>query len=340
MQQRLSILLVCALLATAGPGWAEEPPEIAMPTVTADPQAGPTEPPGSSLLSFDGVLCLVNRDNRISKDYVPADLIIPRVATRKKSLQDNVLMRAEAARALEAMFLAAKREENLTLYAASGYRSFGIQQILFSQKVQTVGSREKAQKTVAPAGTSEHQLGLAMDVQAPTQLNLNRAFGDTPEGQWLAGNAHRFGFILRYKREWTDITGYLYEPWHIRYVGVAHARAIHTLDVPLEIYIAQAGKLPEYVLRGATDQLLVGLIAPLLLDETAVPPAALMQAAPQDEAEALQRATLPFLAPGLSYEAALWAIYPTPRPTAGPRVDSDVEANLFGLEAADHGIAD
>jgi D-alanyl-D-alanine carboxypeptidase len=344
MRRIYLLLIMCGLFCLFSYAFAEEPPDIIMPVLTGEPQLAaavtPAPLPGTSMLADDGILHLVNRDKRITKAYVPADLVTPRTATRKKSLQENILMRTEAARALEGMFAAAKEEGNHILYAASGYRSYGIQQILFNQKVQTVGNRDKAQKTVAPAGTSEHQLGLAMDLQAPSQLNLNRSFGDTDEGKWVANNAHRFGFIVRYKREWSQVTGYLYEPWHVRYVGVAHAKALFALDIPLETYAAQLEKLPEYVLRGATDRLLVGLLTPLLADETAAIPIALLNAEPENQAQALRSATLPFLAAGTSYEAVLWAIYPTPKPTAGPRVENDVETSVFTSERQKDGLSD
>lgn len=314
---------------------AEEPPDIELPHETAPPQADQTTAPGVSWRDDDGILRLVNRDLRITKEYVPQDLVTPKVATRKKGMEERIQMRREAARALERMFAAAQQEDGHILYAASGYRSYGIQQILFNGKVQEVGSRQTAQKTVAPAGTSEHQLGLAMDVQAPSQLNLNRAFGDTEEGKWVAANAHRFGFIIRYKREWTDITGYLYEPWHIRYIGEAHARAVYALDLPFETYAQRLQGLPEYVLRGATDTLLVSL----LQEEAAIPAVLLSAQGEQSQQMALREATLPLLAAGTTYEQALWAIYPTPKPTAGPRIDEDEESSLFALLPG-HGLSD
>ncbi len=78
-----------------------------------------------------------------------------------------------------------------------------------------------------------------MDVGRRKNTNLSKSFGDSPEGQWVAENAHRFGFIIRYKAEWEEVTGYMYEPWHIRYVGKEHAARIHELDIPFEYYVAQ-----------------------------------------------------------------------------------------------------
>ena len=72
----------------------------------------------------------------------------------------------------------------------------------------------------ARPGTSEHQLGLALDIAKKNSSQLNTACAETEEGQWVAGNAHRFGFIVRYLKEYEDVTGYMYEPWHVRYVDV------------------------------------------------------------------------------------------------------------------------
>ncbi len=275
------------------------------------------------ILSDEGVLCLVNRENKITKKYVPPDLVAPRVPVRKESLRDAILMRAEAAAALENLFEAALREGHV-LYAVSGYRSFGIQEILFNSKVSETGSREKAQRSVAPPGASEHQLGLAMDVQCPSLKNLNRSFAETEEGIWTAAHAHEHGFIIRYRKDWESITGVVDEPWHLRYVGIAHATALRRLDLPLEKYLEQLRTLPEYVLTGAPDLLLVSLVERLLAGEE--PPADLMEAAlPEQREEALRRATLPLLDEGTSYEEALWASYPTPMPPSAPRVDNDEE---------------
>ena len=173
-----------------------------------------------------------------------------------------------------------------------------------------------------------------MDIQSPNTLNLNQSFGDTEEGKWVAENAHRFGFVVRYQKGWTDITGYAYEPWHLRYLGVAHATAVHALDIPYESYVERIAPLPDYVLRRATDKLLIGI-----LQGDADIPTALLQASDAAAGEDILRAaTLPFLSPNESYEQVLWAIYPTPKPTAGPRVDSDEESSLFS--GKHNGIAD
>lgn len=215
----------------------------------------------------DGLLRLVNRDKKITKHYEPANMVKPNVPTNKKSQQESVYMRPEAAAALEALFAAASEEGGYNLLAVSGYRTFGEQSLLFQQKVDAVGSKEKAWRTVAPAGASEHQLGLAMDVVSENYRNLNRKFLETEEGQWLDDNCARFGYIIRYRKEWSDITGYAAEPWHIRFLGVNHALAVTALNIPYETYALYARELPEYVLQNGSDTLLYHLIRDMLQEE-------------------------------------------------------------------------
>lgn len=214
-----------------------------------------------------GLLRLVNRDEKITKKYVPDDLVKPDVPVNKKNQEDQVDLRAEAAAALENMFRAAREEKGYVLLAVSGYRSYGSQQLLFNNKVASVGSKEKAWKKVAPAGASEHQLGLAMDVLSENYRLLNAGFLDTEEGKWLYENCHRFGFIVRYKKEWTDITGYSAEPWHFRYLGISHATAVSKLNIPYETYAQVARQLPEYILTHGNAVLLYGLVNDVLNGE-------------------------------------------------------------------------
>ena len=144
-------------------------------------------------------------------------------------------MRRDAALALEEMFEAAK-EDGMQLAAVSGFRSYGQQAAIHERKIQLKGKKE-ALRVSAPPGCSEHQLGLAVDIGRKKAPGLNESFGSSPEGKWVAENCHRFGFIIRYKAEWEEITGYAYEPWHIRYVGIDHAKRIYEMDIPFEYYI-------------------------------------------------------------------------------------------------------
>ena len=183
--------------------------------------------------NLGGLLYLVNWDYALSADFVPDDLERPAVASQLS----GITLKREAARALELLFTAAG-EEGHRLTAVSGYRSFSKQQAIYARKLASVGEK-KASLLVALPGTSEHQLGLAMDIARAGKAQLTFDFGSTPEGRWVAQNAHRFGFIIRYKATWTAVTGYAYEPWHIRYIGPEHAARIHELDIPLESYVEQ-----------------------------------------------------------------------------------------------------
>ncbi|MBQ4639574.1 MAG: M15 family metallopeptidase [Clostridia bacterium] len=218
----------------------------------------------------DGVLRLVNREEKITKKYVPEDLVKPDVPVNKKNQEEQIYLRPAAAAALEEMFAAAKEEKGYVLLAVSGYRAYGTQQLLFNNKVASVGSKEAAQKKVAPAGASEHQLGLAMDVLSENFRLLNSGFLDTEEGKWLYENCHRFGFIVRYKKEWSNITGYSAEPWHFRYLGVSHATAVSKLNIPYETYASKARLLPEYVLTHGNACLLYALVENALYGDGAL----------------------------------------------------------------------
>ena len=194
----------------------------------------------SNPLALGEYLILVNQDYVLSSSYEPEDLIKPNV----RSDSSSILMREEAAHALEELFAAAK-QDGLHLIAASGFRSYRTQELIYQRKIKNTGSVEKASLLVAPPGASEHQLGLAMDLKCKTVQSLHPSFAKSKEGQWILENAHRFGFIIRYKEEWTEVTGYSYEPWHIRYVGITHAQIIHDLDIPLEEYIAALRLIAE-----------------------------------------------------------------------------------------------
>ncbi len=183
-------------------------------------------------MNLGGTLFLVNRDFVLASDYKPDDLVKPDV----RLTYPDITMRKEAAEALENMFAAAREEGGYTLIGVSGFRSYGQQAAIYERKIKNAGIRQ-ATLLVAPPGASEHQLGLAMDLGTPQNQKLNEAFGDTEAGAWVRENCHRFGFIIRYKDEWTDITGYADEPWHVRYVGVEHARRIYDMNIPLEYYV-------------------------------------------------------------------------------------------------------
>ncbi len=180
-------------------------------------------------------LILVNKYNRAPA--IPVELVKPNVAPTRESVADNIYMRPEAAKALEELFAGAA-EDGMTLYATSGFRSYATQKAIFNRKLEYM-SEEAANKISAKPGYSEHQTGLAMDVEGEStkHIGLEEEFGDSPEGIWLAAHCHEYGFIIRYPKGKTDITGYIYEPWHIRYVGKEAAQEITDLGVTFEEYI-------------------------------------------------------------------------------------------------------
>lgn len=181
---------------------------------------------------INGTLFLVNRQWRVNRYYVPDAMREAEVLGQVRSL------RQEAAAALEEMYAACLAESELTLTSISGYRSYSKQSTIYSNKLERVGgSRAKADEYVARPGASEHQLGLAMDVGQKGKSNLNTAFAKTGGGKWIRENCWKYGFILRYDDGWEDITGYKYEPWHVRYVGKEAALAIHENEMPLESYL-------------------------------------------------------------------------------------------------------
>ncbi len=145
-------------------------------------------------------------------------------------------MRQVAANALENMFKAGDNA-GVDLFAQSGYRSYDRQEAIFAANAREHG-QEAANQFSAQAGESEHQTGLTMDVtSADINFRLITDFANTNEGQWVAKHASEFGFIVRYPKGKTDITGYQYEPWHLRYVGEKAAKYIDSNNITLEQYL-------------------------------------------------------------------------------------------------------
>lgn len=140
-------------------------------------------------------------------------------------------MKREASEALESLFEEAQNQ-TLPLQVLSAYRSYNSQSATYNSYVQKDGV-EKADTYSARPGFSEHQTGLAVDVGSGS-CNLEICFGETPAGKWLAANAHTYGFVIRYPQGKTAITGYQYEPWHLRYVGKELAAELHTSGQTME----------------------------------------------------------------------------------------------------------
>lgn len=183
----------------------------------------------------DSTTVLVNKELTLPKDYIPKDLVVPNVQFTISYFDEKKQMRKSAAKALERLFAAAS-EDSYTLYGVSAYRSYQRQYEIFTSNIRKQGLEHTLQYSAKP-GSSEHQTGLSIDVSAKSVNNrLDSSFGETAEGRWLAENAHLFGFIIRYPEEKADITGYSYEPWHIRYVGKALATYLYNNNLCLEEY--------------------------------------------------------------------------------------------------------
>jgi len=179
------------------------------------------------------LLVLVNKANNLPSSYKPEDLIIPNVSFTFEGDDQKKYMRKDAALALEELITKAE-EDGHKIYAVSGYRSYERQKAIFLGNVQKSGFK-KANTFSAVPGQSEHQTGLAMDVSsASVNYKLMNSFGNTPEGLWLKENAHLFGFIIRYPQTKVEITGYQYEPWHVRFVGIENATFIKMNNLTLE----------------------------------------------------------------------------------------------------------
>ncbi|MFC5407650.1 M15 family metallopeptidase [Cohnella soli] len=192
--------------------------------------------------NMSSLFVLVNKVRELPSTYAPKDLVIPDVPFSFSGDSPKKKMRKAAAEALESLFDAAKKD-GIKLKAVSGYRSYATQKALFASNAAKKGE-EVANRTSARPGQSEHQTGLAMDVSsASVGYALEQSFATTKEGKWLAAHAADHGFIIRFLKGKESVTGYSYEPWHIRYVGKDIAKDIMKKKVTLEEYLDAAAKM-------------------------------------------------------------------------------------------------
>ena len=191
-----------------------------------------TTAPAGAMPSIDApgsLWWLVNRDRPLPPGYVPPDLVVPNVPLAPGA--GATQLTAATAAAFEAM-AAEAATAGYQLQLTSGYRSEADQRALYARFVDAYG-RDVAATLAALPGTSEHQTGMALDVGL-VGLAEDQVFGGTPASAWVADNAHRFGFVLRYPPAKAAITGYANEPWHLRYVGVDLAMVLHTNGLTME----------------------------------------------------------------------------------------------------------
>jgi len=161
---------------------------------------------------------IVNKTRRLPDGYIPGDLVVPRVRLQLSPKAERMHVRQVAAGPLQDLFEAA-HDAGFDLELLSGYRSEAYQKKIYDKYVKKLKSR--AEIASARPGYSEHQTGLAVDLDRDRDLRCLAmpCFAAMPEAKWLADHAHEFGFIVRYEKNKEAITGYEYEPWHLRYVG-------------------------------------------------------------------------------------------------------------------------
>lgn len=190
---------------------------------------------------------VVNKHRQLNpSSYIPAELVVPNVPLRSNITSTEQYVRRDMATALESLVAAAK-SENINLNLQSGYRSYTFQVSLYNSYVASDG-QVAADRYSARPGYSEHQTGLAADIGGMTNPSCNVAecYADTVEGKWLAANAWKYGFIIRYPADKEPITGYQYEPWHVRYVGVDLSTEMHKTGVETLEEFFGLGAAPTY----------------------------------------------------------------------------------------------
>lgn len=161
-----------------------------------------------SLSDPNSIWVVVNKSRALNPmNYAPDDLV---------NVGNGQLMRKSAGDSLQSLLKDATNE-GVSLQPLSGYRAYATQQTVYAKEVANYGQTVADSQSAKP-GHSEHQTGLSIDMGGGG-CGIEDCFGNTAEGKWLAANAYKYGFIIRYPNGKESITGYRYEPWHIRYVG-------------------------------------------------------------------------------------------------------------------------
>ncbi len=210
------------------PAESAEPTPTPTPEPTPTPTPTPTPEPTPSIPDVDITsweFRIANLDNNIG-DYAP----------ELTEMENGQYFDSRAADAL-AEFIAAAREQGLSVYLSSTYRDYATQTYLYNRKVSQYGE-EVAKTIVAPPGTSEHQLGLAADITDKYYEFKDESLENTELFQWMSANCADYGFIVRYPKDKEDVTGIMYEPWHFRYVGKEAAAYIMENGLCLEEFVA------------------------------------------------------------------------------------------------------
>ena len=205
---------------------------------------------GTSIHSIDkenvgGVLgnnmLLVNKMNTLGRSYFPSDMVYSKPSRGRSTV--GLRLDKEAMERLNYMLNAAYGDGVSGMVITSTFRTFDKQTSLFNNKTSILSrsmnrktAMEEASKIVAVPGSSEHQTGLAADI-CSDRVGLVKNFANTKQGKWLEDNSWKFGFIVRYPKDKTELTGIIYEPWHVRYVGIVHSEFMKVNNLCLEEYV-------------------------------------------------------------------------------------------------------
>lgn len=195
------------------------------PTIVPEQTVAQTWPIELTLDQASSVRAVVNKKHKLPNDYVPAGL----------TGIDGGYLKLAAAQAMQSLISDAALN-GYDIYTASDYRSFSEQEALYNRYVQSDG-QAAADTFSARPGFSEHQTGLVADVaERNTGCVIMTCFGNTPVGQWIANNSYKYGFIVRYPEGKDSITGYQYEPWHLRYIGIPAALGVYKSGLTMDEY--------------------------------------------------------------------------------------------------------
>jgi D-alanyl-D-alanine carboxypeptidase len=220
--------------ATASPQASSKP--VQSPSASPKASSTPSKSDGLQVIAKpESVTVLVNKQFALPSSYEPTDLVYPDIPFTFAEKIEKRKMRTVAAEAIEKLVAGAKKD-GINLAGVSAYRSYATQKSLFQRYVLKDGE-EKAKTYSAVPGTSEHETGLAIDVSGSDgKCAAEDCFGGTKEANWLEKHAQEYGFIIRYPKGKEKITGYQYEPWHIRYVGADTAKDMAAKKMTMEEY--------------------------------------------------------------------------------------------------------
>lgn len=243
---RWGAALALLLLAACADGEGATSELIPPPSATATPSAtaaATPEPDGATAVPAatpDGVIVVacgdplvpLDKRHRLEADCAPADL---RPVPEAFAWGPQSVVAAALGPLVEMLEDAAGAGHRLVVLSA--YRDYEVQEAAFRSHMESLGL-EQAERVSARPGHSEHQLGTTVDfASAAVGYELVEAFGDTPEGRWLAERAHEYGFALSYPRGAEAVTGYQYEPWHFRWLGRETAEAVRASGLTLTEFL-------------------------------------------------------------------------------------------------------